>query len=165
MLESGPEAKIAGAQKGIELRQSQVDQAREAKSRCTLTAPQDGIVLQLQAQVGTQYGQQTQSPAVIFAPNTTRIVRAEIDQEYAGRVSLNSMASIQGEGNVGPIWQGKVTRIGDWFLKPRTDGGPDLLSGNSDRRVLEAIITLDKDAPTMPRLGQRMRVSIEPGTR
>lgn len=158
---SKPEAKVDEAAKNVELRKTQVEQAREALERCSLKAPQDGTVLQLQATVGSQFGATPTHPALIFAPNGNRIVRVEVDQEFAGRITLGASATIQDEANNnGPSYQGKVSRIGDAFL-PSYDALKTgaVISPGSDNRVLQVIVSLD-DASPLPRLGQRMRVSI-----
>lgn len=155
-----PEPKIEEAAKNVDFRRAQLEQAREALGRCTLRAPQDGTVLQLLATIGSQYGSQPQQPAVIFAPNGPRIVRVEVDQEFSGRVSLGATATITDEASVGPVYYGKVLRVADAFLPPRNHNfSADLLSGGNNNRVLEAIVSIDP-APTMPKLGQRMRVTI-----
>lgn len=159
VLKRKPDPKVEEAQRNVEMRKAQVEQAREALSRCTLTAPQDGVVLRMQATVGSQYGPQSHVPAVEFAPDGRRIVRVEVEQEFAGRVTLNATAQIQDETNTGPVWHGKVIRIGDAFLPKRQGLSPELITTASDTRVLEAIVAVDP-AATMPKLGQRLRVSI-----
>jgi len=162
IIKSKPDAKVDEAAKNIELRKTQLEQAREALDRCILKAPQDGTILQLQATVGSQFGPTPTHPAVIFAPNSNRIIRVEVDQEFASRITLGASAQIQDEANSnGPSFQGKVTRIGDAFL-PRYDvlKTTPSLSPGGDSRVLQVIVSLDDPTATMPRLGQRMRVTI-----
>jgi multidrug resistance efflux pump len=161
IIKSRPDAKVDEAAKNVELRKAQLEQAREALDRCILKAPQDGTVLQLQATIGSQFGATPTHPALIFAPNGNRIVRVEVDQEFAGRINLGATAQIQDEANSnGPTYAGKVTRIGDAFL-PRFDvlKSTPSLSPGGDSRVLQVIVSLD-DPTSMPRLGQRMRVTI-----
>lgn len=154
-----PEAKVDEAARNVDYRKAQLEQAREALSRCTLRAPQDGSILRLEATIGSQFGPQSHQPAVVFAPNAERFVRLEVDQEYASRISLGATATIHDETNVGPVYSGKVIRIGDAFLPIRTPHGPDLLSAGSSSRVLEVIVSIEPTA-TMPKIGQRMRATI-----
>jgi len=161
-----PQPKVDQAVKNVELKKALLEQAREQLNNCTLTAPQDGLVLQIQATVGTQFSAQPNHPAIILAPNLPHIVRVEVDQEFASRISLGAIANIQDEtNNAGPTYTGKVLRIGNAFLPKRSDFGSPLISTNgSDNRVLEVIVSLDETSP-MPKLGQRMRVSIGPPIR
>jgi multidrug resistance efflux pump len=157
---SKPEEKVNEAKKAIEIRKRQVDQAREAVERCTLAAPQDGTILQMLGTVGSQYGPQSHHPTLILAPNGPRIIRLEVDQEFAGRITVGATASIQDEANVGPTWTGKVIRIADAYLPKRpASSGPEIMTTNGETRCLEVIVSIEP-APTMPRLGQRMRASI-----
>jgi len=157
-----PEFKIEQARRQLEARQAQVAEARAALDRCTLTAPQDGTILRLQAAIGSQYGAQPHHAAIDFAPAGERIVRAEVDQEFASRIALGAEAIIQDEAVVGPVWRGKVYRINEAYLPPRHTTGPEIISAGSNTRVLEVLVSLEPGAP-MPKLNQRMRVSI--GTR
>jgi multidrug resistance efflux pump len=156
---SSPDAKVDEASRNVDFRKAQLEQAREALGRCTLRAPQDGTVLQLLATVGSQYGAHSQTPAVIFAPNGERFVRLEVDQEYASRISLGATATIHDETNVGPVYYGKVLRVGDAFLPIRNPHGPDFMASGSNNRVLEVIVSIEQNS-TMPRIGQRMRATI-----
>jgi len=157
-----PENLIAAAEEQVKLRQQQVEQARDAVNRCTLTAPQDGTILRVLAAVGSQYGPNSQQPAIEFAPQGPRVLRCDVDQEFANRVSQGADAVIQDEATVGPVWHGKVLRINDAFLRPRNNLGPEILTSGAVNPVLEVIVSINP-SETMPRLGQRMRVSI--GTR
>lgn len=159
---SRPDAKVDQAVKNVELKKALLDQAREQLNRCTLTAPQDGLVLQIQATVGSQFSTQPNHPAIILAPNQPRIIRVEVDQEFASRITMGAIAQIQDEANnTGPTFVGKVIRIGDAFLKKRAEFGPEIITNGGDSRVLEVIVSME-DANPLPKLGQRMRVSIGP---
>lgn len=160
-----PDPKIDQSIKNVEMKKALLDQAREAFDRCSLKAPQDGLILQIQATVGTQFSAQPNHPAVIMAPNQSRIVRVEVDQEFASRITLGAVAQIQDEfNNSGPTYVGKVLRIGEAFLRKRPEFGPEIITSNGDNRVLEVIVSLE-DANPMPKLGQRMRVNIGASSR
>ncbi|MFL5331579.1 MAG: HlyD family secretion protein [Gemmataceae bacterium] len=157
---SQPDEKVNEAQKGVEVRKKQADQAKEALDRCTLTAPQDGTILQVQASIGTQFGPQSHTAALTFAPNGARVIRLEVDQEFVGRITMGATATIQDESNVGPTWTGKVVRIADAFLPRRPSiNGSEVLTTNNENRTLEVLVSIDS-AAVMPRLGQKMRASI-----
>lgn len=157
-----PDTKVKQAEEQVAVRRAQVAEARAALDRCTLTAPQDGTILRVQAAVGSQFGPQPHHAAIDFAPNGERIVRAEVDQEFASRIALGAEAIIQDEAVVGPTWRGRVYRINEAYLPPRHTSGPEIISAGTNSRVLEVLVSFEPASP-MPKLNQRMRVSI--GTR
>ena len=155
-----PDAVIREAEHNVDLRKDQLQQAQEALNRCTLRAPQDGTVLRVLATVGTQYSQTSTQPAINFAPAGGLIVRAEVEQEFHNRVTLNAIATINDETIPGQIWHGKVLRMSEAFLPPRNNfAGPDFLSAGNNCRVREVIVSIEP-SENMPKLGQKMRVNI-----
>ena len=121
-------------------------------------APADGKVLRLDLRKGDLLPAQPKSPPLIFCPNEPRIVRAEVEQEWASRAQEGQIATIQDEtsnGN-GPTWTGKVIRLSDWMAHRRSIL-PDP-SQFHDIRTLECIIAVDGSQPPL-RIGQRVRVS------
>jgi multidrug resistance efflux pump len=145
------EAELAGAA-------ARVQQARHVVDECVLRAPGDGTVLRLLAAVGTSYdGTPGASPALYFCPSAPRIVRAEVAQEYADRVSVGQAALVHNDGAETPSWKGHVSHISDWctrrrslLLEPREQ---------NDVRTLECLVTLDPGQPPL-RIGQRVQVKL-----
>jgi multidrug resistance efflux pump len=136
-----------------------LDRAKLALDECLVTAPADGTVLRLSVQKGDLLAAEPKTPALIFCPAGPRIVRAEVEQEFAGRVQEGQMATIQDDtssGN-GPTWTGKVTRVGDWMAHRRSIL-PDP-SQFHDIRTLECIIAIDPNQTPL-RIGQRVRVAL-----
>jgi multidrug resistance efflux pump len=133
--------------------------AQLALDECVAKAPADGTVLRLDVRQGDLLGAQPKSPPLIFCPAGPRIVRAEVEQEWADRVQEGQIASIEddtGNGS-GPKWTGKVTRVGDWMAHRRSIL-PDP-SQFHDIRTLECVIALDPNQPPL-RIGQRVRVAL-----
>lgn len=151
-----PDPKFQQAERNLARYRAILDEAKHQLEKCKLKAPSDGIVLRLLAGVGSQFSSMTQQPAVMFAPAGPRIVRVDVEQEFAGRVAVGQTAVIHDDATTGQSWQGKVVRIADAFLQSR-DRATDILSVGSDTRPLECIVDL---APSQnpPRLGQRVRV-------
>jgi len=136
-----------------------LDKAKLALDECVVKAPADGTVLRLSVQVGDLLGHQPKTPALIFCPAGPRIVRAEVEQEWASRVEEGQTATIQDDtsnGN-GPAWTGKVVRVGDWMAHRRSIL-PDP-SQLHDVRTLECIIEIDANQTPL-RIGQRVRVAL-----
>jgi multidrug resistance efflux pump len=135
------------------------DKAKLALDECAVTAPADGTVLRLDVRKGDLLDAQPKSPPLIFCPAGPRIVRAEVEQEWAGRVQEGQVATIEDDtaNASGPKWTGKVVRVGEWMAHRRSIL-PDP-SQFHDIRTLECIIALDPDQPPL-RIGQRMRIAL-----
>jgi multidrug resistance efflux pump len=157
-LEAGkPEIELDEAQKGVANAKEKLRQARSALDNCVLKAPEDGIVLRLNVSKGSLISAQLRQAPVLFAPARPRVVRAEVEQEFAHRVQEGMPALVHDESNNGAAWQGTVRRLGDAYLPRR--GAAEGLSLAPEARLLECVVELDP-AQAPPRLGQRVRVSI-----
>ena len=144
------EAEAAGAQ-------ARLAQAQEILEQCTLRAPSAGTVLRLLVNTGEMLGTAGRGPAVQFAPKGPRLVRAEVEQEFAGAVTLGQEATVQDDSKAGTTWHGKVIRISDWYTQRRSINQEPLQV--NDVRTLECLIALDPGQPPL-RIGQRVRVTI-----
>jgi multidrug resistance efflux pump len=136
------------------------DKAKLVRDECAVKAPEDGTVLRLDVQAGNVLGPQPKAPSLIFCPaNSVRVVRAEVEQEWAGLVRKGQVATIQDESSSGSgtSWKGQVSEVSDW-MAPRRSILPDP-SQRFDTRTLECIITLDPGQPPL-RIGQRVRVAL-----
>jgi multidrug resistance efflux pump len=150
-------AKLADAE--VADRKLLLDKAKLALDECLVKAPAEGTVLRLSVQAGDLLGAEAKSLPLVFCPAGPRVVRAEVEQEWADRVQDGQVATIQDDtsnGN-GPAWTGKVVRLSDWMAHRRSIL-PDP-SQFHDIRTLECIIALDPGQPPL-RIGQRVRVAI-----
>lgn len=152
------DASIAKAEQDIKAKKALVDQAQYVLDECTVRTRVKGTVLRTLINENEMLGPNPQMPAVIIAPSGTRIIRAEIEQEYAGRIKLNQTARIEDDTRVSDIWKGKVIRISDWFTQRRSVLVEPLQF--NDVRTLECIIELDPSTPPL-KIGQRMRITLE----
>jgi multidrug resistance efflux pump len=150
-------ARVADAE--VADRKVLLEKAKLALDECLVKAPADGTVLRLSVQAGDLLGPEAKSPPVIFCPAGPRVVRAEVEQEWAGRVQEGQVATIQDDtsNGSGPSWTGKVVRLSDWMAHRRSIL-PDP-SQFHDIRTLECIIALDPGQPPL-RIGQRVRVAL-----
>jgi multidrug resistance efflux pump len=155
-----PDAKVRQAEEALTNARQGLELAQLVLKQCTLEAPSDGTVLRIAVTKGAILGPQTRQAPVLFAPTDKRIVRAEVEQEFAHRVQVSMTAVITDEANNQVVWQGHVKRLGSAYLPKRSTGGPESFSlGGSEPRVLECIVELDPGQPA-PLLGQRVRVNI-----
>jgi multidrug resistance efflux pump len=156
ILDYAPE--LDQARKNVRAKEATVEKARKILAECNVFAPGDGSVLRLQITRGQVLGREPSHPAVQFCPNTPRIIRTEIQQEWGSGVKVGQTALIYDDTLSRPQWKGRVQRISDWY-GPRRHRIYEPYQYN-DVRTLECIISVDK-AQAPLRIGQRMRVKIE----
>jgi multidrug resistance efflux pump len=154
-----PANQVERAEADVRAKQAQLEGARYAVEECKVKAPVDGKVLRLLIGVGDVLSTQPRQPAVQFCPAVPRIVRAEVEQEFANRVEKGQVALIQDDSSAGPEWRGRVVRVSDWYTHRRSMLQEPLQF--NDVRTLECIVQLDP-SPSTPRIGQRVRVTLEP---
>jgi multidrug efflux pump subunit AcrA (membrane-fusion protein) len=139
-------------------------QAERALAQATCTAKADGKVIRTFVSEGSSFGPTTREPAFWFLKKGPLLIRAEVTQEFSGRVTKGQSATITDESDDKLVWKGRVTKVGDQFLHKRQSNGSalDIFPVNDDR-VLECIVLIDP-APgqSPPRFGQRVRISLEP---
>jgi multidrug resistance efflux pump len=149
---------VARSEAEVAAKQARLEQAQRVLEECTLRAPTDGKVLRIHVSPGDVLGPQAKQPAVLFCPDGPRVVRAEVEQEFAGRVKVGQAAMIQDDTRAEDRWRGKVLRISDWYTQRRSVM-QDPLQLN-DVRTLECIIAVASGQPPL-RIGQRVRVTLE----
>jgi multidrug resistance efflux pump len=152
-----PVVEVRRAELNVAAMQSKVDQAQHVLDECTLKAPGAGSILRILVNPGDVLAPQTSQAAILFAPNGPRLVRAEVDQEFAGRIAAGQPAVIEDDATSGKRWTGRVLRVADWYHSRRTilkEPAPPL-----DVRTVECLIEFDA-GQSQPRLGQRVRVTL-----
>ncbi len=135
------------------------DQAKLALEESRLKAPQAGTVLRILVGPGDVLGDRPGQPAVLFAADGPQVIRAEVEQEFAGRVHEGAPALVRDEADPSATWRGRVGGVAGWYSQRRTIlHDPSQLS---DVRTLECLIVLDPGQPPL-RLGQDVRVFVGP---
>jgi len=152
-----PDVGVRRAQINVQAKKVQLDLAQKALDECTVKAPCDGTVLRRMVNVGDLIGTPPSQPSLIFCPDLPRIVRAEVEQEFASRVFVGQMAQIQDDTRASSTWRGKVKQISDWYSPKRSV----LLEPKqfNDVRTLECIVELEPGQPPL-KIGQRVRVTL-----
>jgi multidrug resistance efflux pump len=158
-----PQAGIARAEADAAAKQARLKQAELNIKECQLLAPQKGRVLRVLIGKGDVLGAQAKQPAILFCPEEERIIRAEVEQEFASRIQEKMAATIQDDTTTSDKWSGKVERISDWYTHRRSILQEPFQF--NDVRTLECIIRLDKPTSEQKplRIGQRVRVLIGRG--
>jgi multidrug resistance efflux pump len=155
-----PEAGVTRARADTAAKKARLDQAELGLDECRVKAPEDGTVLRIQVGRGELLGSQPKQPAILFCPHHDRIIRAEVEQEFASRVALGMAATVQDDTTTSETWHGKVDGISDWYTHRRSILQEPFQF--NDVRTLECIVRLDKaETNAKPlRIGQRVRVII-----
>jgi multidrug resistance efflux pump len=154
-----PPLDVSSAEEQVKAKQADVDKAEKGLRECAITAPEKGTVLRVSVSEGDVLGPSPREPAVTFCPDKPRIIRAEIEQEFAGRLFLGQTALVRDDSTNSTVYRGKVTRISDWFSHRRSMLQEPMQF--NDVRTLECIITLDPGEKSTLRIGQRVRVTLE----
>jgi multidrug resistance efflux pump len=154
-----PELDVQRALAGVSVAQTQLRLAEQVLADCILKAPCAGTVVRVQVTPGEILGTSPVRPAIVFAPDEPRIVRAEVEQEVAGRVAVGQAVQVQDDLATGILGEGTITRLSNWYLPRRTF----LLDPArfNDTRTLECVIKLGPTSPSL-RIGQRVRLLIQP---
>ena len=133
-------------------------QAEKAVRDCVLLAPTTGVVLRVQTSRGESVLPNGMQPPIIFRPDSPLVVRADLEQEFLGRVKPGMKATLRDDSRAdSATWTGTVLRVGNWVARKRTvllDPGEV-----NDVRTVECVIALD-GSPDGLLVGQRMRVRI-----
>jgi multidrug resistance efflux pump len=156
-----PTTKVDEANAAVKRFEVKVTQARVARDEYTLKAPVEGEIIRSMVEPGVAFTAQSRQPAFWFRPKAAKlIIRAEIDQEFANRVKAGLAAEAEDETDPTARWKAKVTRLGQAFLPRRTGPfGESLMS--EPTRTLEAILQLQDIGENPPRIGQKVRVTIQ----
>jgi multidrug resistance efflux pump len=151
---------IGLAEQSVAAKKDVVEQARLAWLECDLYAPADGRVLRLTVSKGEAVGREPKVPAIQFCPDTPRIIRAEVMQEWASKVEPGQPVLIEDDTRVGPQWPGRVKFVSGVFTQRRSKVFEPFQY--NDVRTMECIIALNPGTPQL-RIGQRVRVIIKQG--
>ncbi|MBL8793924.1 MAG: HlyD family efflux transporter periplasmic adaptor subunit [Planctomycetia bacterium] len=154
-----PQAQVLQAGADVKDKQAQLDKARYALQECTLTAPADGMILQVLVGPGNIFSDRATQPVMVFVRDGARIVRAEVEQEFASRLAVGQPVTVQDEFGNGGSARGKVSRMAAWYTRSRSQAMDPMRALNNEVRTLECIIALDSAAQPF-RLGQRVRVTV-----
>jgi multidrug resistance efflux pump len=156
---------VAQAQIKVKVLKATVQEAQAAVDAYLVKAPKDvgGRVEQLRATEGKTYGPSTREPVLILVPAGKRIIRAEVQAEFAYKVagSEGKKVTVYDDTNFALTYEGTVRRVASSFLPKR---GADVALTVSPNKILEVEIDIADPAPAGKpelRVGQPVRVSFE----
>ena len=153
-------AVVAAAQSDEAARTVDVARARQRLAELeqtarTVRAPVSGLVLRRTAAVGAAAVSGSGAPLFMLAPDGPRIIRAELDEAFVGRVMPGATAWVTDASGGGRVLKARVLRISPSFEAAALDDQP---GGRADGRVLRLVLAFDE--PNTLRLGQRVLARI-----
>ncbi len=163
MEAANQEVMVKQAEAGVKLAEAEMKKAENVVDLCTVRAKSAGTIERVTIGFGTTLGISSREPALWLIPAGPRIVRAEVEAEFAHRVGREiegKEVTVYDNSDPRLTYKGKVLYVGGTFL-PKRAAGANLL-GN-DTSVLEAVIEVADSAPAGKpplRVGQRVRVSL-----
>ncbi len=158
-----PEIKVDEAKAAVEQANAQLAKAQAVVDLCVVRAKLPGTIEQVSIGAGSTIGVGTRAPALWLIPAGTRVVRAEVEADFAHRVGPDiqgKTVTISDHTDAKLTYTGVVRRIPPVFMLKR--GNAENFPG-SDTRVLEAVIDVSDPAPAGKpplRVGQRVRVNL-----
>ena len=158
-----PQVKVKEAQAAVEQAKAELAKAQSAVDLCVVRAKMPGTIEQVSIGPGTTMGVGTRAPALWLIPAGPRVVRAEIEAEFAHSVGsgiVGKTVTVSDHSDPKLTYSGVVRRVGSTFLLKRSNAENFL---GSDTRVLEVVIEVSDPAPAGKpplRVGQRVRVNL-----
>ncbi len=156
-----PDSDVRAAGQKIIGLTAKVAEAQNAINACVLRAKTAGVIEQIHAAPGMTFGPSTRTPVLWLLPTGKRVVRAEVEAEFAYKIAEKEgrKVTIYDGSNFTLVYEGTLRRISTGYLPKRSQ--VDSLTVNPTK-VLEC--TIDVTDPTPPgkpplRIGQPVRVS------
>lgn len=156
------DADIRAATAKIERLTATVAEAEAFVNACVLRAKVPGIVEQIHAAPGQVFGPASRTPVLWLIPAGRRLVRAEVEPEFASRIvdKEGRKVTITDGSNFTLTYDGVIRRVGTSFLPKRSQ--LDTLLTTTTKAV-ECVIDVTDAAPAGKpalRVGQPVRVLI-----
>ena len=156
-----PDSDVRAANQKIIGLTAKVAEAQNAINACVLRAKTAGVIEQIHAAPGMTFGPSTRTPVLWLLPSGKRVVRAEVEAEFAYKIAEKEgrKVTIYDGSNFTLVYEGTLRRISTGYLPKRSQ--VDSLTVNPTK-VLECTIEVtDPMPPGKPplRIGQPVRVS------
>jgi HlyD family secretion protein len=154
-LKAAPDAPLPTRLEGeLNVAQAELTLARATLEKTRIRAPVDGVVLQVDAKRG-EMAAPTLEPAILVMGDVSALrVRAEVDQQYLGKIRLGQHAEVRAAAFRDREFDGKVSSIA------RIVGPSQINSGDprkfNDADVLDVVVDLSDPGPLV--VGQQVDV-------
>lgn len=163
LITADPQVLVNEAQAAVEQAKAEQDMAQAAVDLCVVKAQMPGTIAQVTIGPGATLGISTRTPALWLIPAGPRVVRAEVEADFAHRIGPNIVGrqvTIYDHTDTKLTYKGTARRPSDTFLLKRASA-ENFLSG--DTRVIEIVVDVVDPAPADKpplRVGQRVRVNL-----
>ncbi|HEY8585410.1 MAG TPA: biotin/lipoyl-binding protein [Rhodanobacter sp.] len=156
-VQAGAEERAARA--ALDIARQKLDEARYELKQRSLLAPLAADVVRVLAQPGASVSP-TSGPLLTLLPRKPRLVRAELNESFAGVIHPGMPAEIAPEGDGGRdgSFNAHVLRVGQVFGPATLDNDPQV---RANARTVECVLAFDQpDADQIRdlRIGQRVLV-------
>lgn len=121
-----------------------------------IRAPLDGRIVRRSAKPGDGASIFNVTELFLLAPETDRIVRAELDEQFVASVRAGQRARILLDHDGKHAFEGKVTRLGEVFGARKL--ASDDPNERQDTRVIEMVVSV-RNGQSL-RIGQRVQVQV-----
>ena len=136
---------VQQANAGVEQVQAAVAEAEAVVESFKLRAKVTGVVERLTAEAGMTFGPTSREPLLYLIPTGKRIVRAEVEAEFAHKIDayVGKRVTVCDSHNFSLTYGGVAVRVSRAFL-PKRNGGDALVA---PARVLECTIEVNEPTP------------------
>jgi HlyD family secretion protein len=145
-------AELAEAQAAVATSARRAEAAEYEIEQRMVRAPLDGTIARRQARPGDGVSTLNVTPLFVFAPDASRIVRAELEERFLLAVAPGQQAEILLEADESRTYTARVLRLGQ-LVGTRTPS--DDPTERQDNRVVECVLSIE--APELL-IGQRVIV-------
>jgi HlyD family secretion protein len=129
----------------LNVAQAELTLARATLEKTRIRAPADGVVLQVDAKKG-QLAAPTLEPAMLVMGDVSALrVRAEVDQQYLGKIRVGQHAEIRATAFRGREFDGKVSSIARIVGPSRINSGDPRKFNDAD--VVDVVVELSDPGP------------------
>lgn len=149
-------AELAAAKTAVATAAARLRAGRYEVEQHIVRAPLDGWIVKRQARPGDGVSTLNVTPLFIFAPESPRIVRADLDERFVDKVRPGQTAEVVLEADETRVIPGKILRVGQVFGVKTPTGEP---GERLDQRVVECVVSVEDQTL---RIGQRALVRIKP---
>jgi multidrug resistance efflux pump len=161
LLPSEAESTAAQAAAKVDRLKATVEQAAAAVDECVVRARVGGTIEQITVTPGETIGPATRGALMRIIPSGGRIVRAEVEPEFASKIAdkIGKKVTVYDHNNFDITYEGVVRRVPTGYL-PKRNAADSLVSNPT--QVLEVVIDVPDPAPAGKpplRVGQPVRVS------
>jgi HlyD family secretion protein len=149
-------AELAAAESAVVTAAARLRAGKYEVDQRIVRAPLDGWIVKRYARPGDGVSTLNVTPLFLFAPDSPRIVRADLDERFVEKIRAGLPAEIVIEADETRVISGKILRVGQVFGVQTPTGEP---GERIDRRVVECVVSVEDQSL---RIGQRVLVRLKP---